>query len=119
MTAAVRLPDVDSPPPTPAEVAAHCRVSAKTALRAIRSGTLRAARFGSRRAYRVEPAWIAACEHFTAGGQRDQAPRSTAPRPASSGAKAFEGKVRTLKRSAGLAQLDAGTETFADFAAEW
>jgi len=34
-------------------------------------------------------------------------------------AKAFDGKVRTLKRSDGLAQLDAGTETFAEFAAEW
>ncbi len=34
-------------------------------------------------------------------------------------AKAFEGKVRTLKRSDGLSQLDAGSETFADFAAEW
>lgn len=34
-------------------------------------------------------------------------------------AKAFEGKVRTLKRSDGLAQLDAGTETFAEFASEW
>ncbi len=34
-------------------------------------------------------------------------------------AKAFEGKVRTLKRSDGLAQLDAGTETFAELAAEW
>ncbi|MCA1703223.1 MAG: hypothetical protein LC808_08090 [Actinobacteria bacterium] len=34
-------------------------------------------------------------------------------------AKVFEGKVRTLKRSDGLAQLDAGTETFAEFAAEW
>lgn len=30
-------------------------------------------------------------------------------------AKAFEGKVRTFKRSDGLAQLDAGTETFAEF----
>ena len=34
-------------------------------------------------------------------------------------AKAFEGKVRTLKRTDGLAQLDAGTETLAAFAAEW
>ena len=34
-------------------------------------------------------------------------------------ATAFEGKVRTLKRSDGLAQLDAGTETFAEFASEW
>jgi integrase len=28
-------------------------------------------------------------------------------------------EVRTLKRSGGLAQLDAGTETFAEFASEW
>ena len=34
-------------------------------------------------------------------------------------AKVFEGKVRTLKRGHGLASLDAGSETFADFAAEW
>ncbi|HEX8157851.1 MAG TPA: site-specific integrase [Solirubrobacteraceae bacterium] len=34
-------------------------------------------------------------------------------------AKASEGKVRTLKRADGLAQLDAGTETFAEFASEW
>lgn len=34
-------------------------------------------------------------------------------------ARAFEGKVRTLKRSDGLAQLDAGTETLAEFAAQW
>jgi hypothetical protein len=34
-------------------------------------------------------------------------------------AKAFERRVRTLKCSDGLAQLDAGTETFAEFASEW
>jgi hypothetical protein len=34
-------------------------------------------------------------------------------------AKAFEGKVRTPKRFDGRAQLDAGTETIAEFAPEW
>jgi len=34
-------------------------------------------------------------------------------------ARAFEAKVRTLKRSDGLSELDAGTETLADFAEEW
>ncbi len=34
-------------------------------------------------------------------------------------ARAFEAKVRTLKRSGALADLDAGTETLADFVEEW
>jgi integrase len=34
-------------------------------------------------------------------------------------ARAFEAKVRTLKRSDDLAELDAGTETLAEFAEEW
>src|SRR3954454_13154936 len=34
-------------------------------------------------------------------------------------ARAFEGKVRTMKRSGVLADLDAGTETLADFVEEW
>jgi integrase len=34
-------------------------------------------------------------------------------------ARAFEAKVRTLKRGDNLAELDAGRETLADFAAEW
>jgi integrase len=34
-------------------------------------------------------------------------------------ARAFEAKVRTLKRSEGLAELDAGRETVAEFAEEW
>jgi integrase len=34
-------------------------------------------------------------------------------------ARAFDAKVRTLKRSDALAELDAGTETLAEFAAEW
>jgi site-specific recombinase XerD len=34
-------------------------------------------------------------------------------------AQAFEAKVRTLKRADDLAQLDAGRETLAEFAAEW
>src|SRR5689334_11395158 len=34
-------------------------------------------------------------------------------------ARAFEGKVRTMKRSGALADLDAGTETLADFVEEW
>jgi len=34
-------------------------------------------------------------------------------------ARAFEAKVRTLKRRDGLAELDAGTETLAEFAEEW
>lgn len=54
---------MDAPLLTPAEVAAHCRVSTKTVLRAIRSSALRAARLGTRGAFRVEPAavdaWIA------------------------------------------------------------
>jgi hypothetical protein len=32
---------------------------------------------------------------------------------------AFEAKVRMLKRNDDLAELDAGKETLADFAAEW
>ncbi len=67
----VRHHHVDAPLLTPAEVAAHCRVSTKTVLRAIRSGALRAARLGTRGAYRVEPvavdAWIAACQQFRDG----------------------------------------------------
>ena len=34
-------------------------------------------------------------------------------------AKAFEGKVRTLKRAGDLGELDAGLETLAEFADEW
>src|SRR3954470_10492065 len=34
-------------------------------------------------------------------------------------ARAFEAKVRTLRRSGALADLDAGTETLADFVEEW
>jgi integrase len=34
-------------------------------------------------------------------------------------ARAFEGKVRTMKRSGVLADLDAGTETLAEFVEEW
>ena len=34
-------------------------------------------------------------------------------------ARAFEGKVRTMKRSGALADLDAGTETLAEFVEEW
>jgi hypothetical protein len=34
-------------------------------------------------------------------------------------ARAFEAKVRTLKRAAGLAELEAGKETLAEFTAEW
>lgn len=34
-------------------------------------------------------------------------------------ARAFEGRVRTLKRTEDLAQLDAGTETPAKFVEEW
>ncbi len=49
---------------TPAEVADYCRVSSKTVLRAIKSGTLRASRLGSRSAYRIRfqdiEAWIVA-----------------------------------------------------------
>ena len=37
----------------------------------------------------------------------------------STDAHAFEAKVRTLKRADDLAQLDAGKETLAEFAAEW
>jgi hypothetical protein len=36
-----------------------------------------------------------------------------------SDARAFEATVRTLKRSGALADLDAGTETLADFVEEW
>ena len=34
-------------------------------------------------------------------------------------ARAFEAKLRTLKRSGALADLDAGTETLAEFVEEW
>ena len=34
-------------------------------------------------------------------------------------ARAFEGKLRTLKRTGALADLDAGTETLAEFVEEW
>jgi hypothetical protein len=34
-------------------------------------------------------------------------------------ARAFEAKIRTLKRSGALAELDAGQETLRDFAQEW
>src|SRR5260370_1178230 len=34
-------------------------------------------------------------------------------------AQAFEAKVRTLKRTDGLAELDAGKQTLAQFAEEW
>jgi integrase len=34
-------------------------------------------------------------------------------------ARAFEGKIRTMKRSGALADLDAGTETLAEFVEEW
>jgi excisionase family DNA binding protein len=48
---------------TPADVAALCKVSVKTVLRAIRSGRLRASRLGSRHAYRIRAAdidpWLA------------------------------------------------------------
>jgi len=61
-------------------------VSTKTVLRAIRSGALRAARLGTRDAYRVEPAavdaWIAACQEFRNGSEttaRNPSPPTTAP----------------------------------------
>ena len=34
-------------------------------------------------------------------------------------ARDFEGKIRTMKRSGALADLDAGTETLAEFVEEW
>ena len=49
---------------TPAEVAARCRLSTKTVLRAIHSGRLRACRLGARGGYRVRAvdveAWLEA-----------------------------------------------------------
>lgn len=77
---------MDAPLLTLAEVAAHCRVSTKTVLRAIRSGALRAVRLGTRGAYRVDPAamdaWIAACQVLRDGSEpasRSSSPRTTAP----------------------------------------
>src|ERR1044072_3345121 len=35
------------------------------------------------------------------------------------GARAWEGKVRMMKRGGALAELDAGTETLAEFVEEW
>lgn len=53
----------------------------KTVLRAIRSGALRAARLGTRGAYRVEPAavdaGIAACQEF--GARSETTARSPSP----------------------------------------
>jgi excisionase family DNA binding protein len=47
---------------TPSDVAASCQVSAKTVLRAIRAGRLRAYRLGARGSYRIRPsdvdAWL-------------------------------------------------------------
>lgn len=40
---------------TPAEVSERCKVSTKTVLRAIHGGRLRAARLGTRSAYRIRP----------------------------------------------------------------
>jgi excisionase family DNA binding protein len=93
----VRHHDVDAPLLTPAEVAAHCRVSTKTVLRAIRSGALRAARLGTRGAYRVEPAdvdaWIAACQTFgarsEAAARSPSPPTTTPPRRTAAGGRLF------------------------------
>jgi excisionase family DNA binding protein len=47
---------------TPSDVAARCQISAKTVLRAIRAGRLRAYRLGERGTYRIRPsdvdAWL-------------------------------------------------------------
>ncbi|HEX8157850.1 MAG TPA: helix-turn-helix domain-containing protein [Solirubrobacteraceae bacterium] len=88
---------MDAPLLTPAEVAAHCRVSTKTVLRAIRSGALRAARLGTRGAYRVEPAavdaWIAACQEFRVGSETTSPTPSTrttaSPRRTAAGGRLF------------------------------
>jgi excisionase family DNA binding protein len=45
---------------TPADVAARCKVSVKTVLRAIHSGALRASRLGGRYAYRIRSSDVAA-----------------------------------------------------------
>ena len=62
---------------TPQDIADRCQISAKTVLRAIRAGRLRACRLGTRGGFRIHPAdaetWIASCM---------VEPRPAAPPPA-------------------------------------
>jgi excisionase family DNA binding protein len=79
---------------TPTQVAARCQISAKTVLRAIQSGRLRAARLGTRGAYRITASavdeWVASATVQPRRTTRLEAPR---PRPRSASQPPLAGRL--------------------------